>query len=225
MSRPVYRLINLAETRSETSEHAAPANGEETEDVMTKKTEETPAGAQTQTPEPAKATEGGAGAFAAAPATQLTEEVRTELAGVRADRAALAADRQALAAERAAVRLERAEANVDKTLANQLAKKLTPAQAKLARPLLIALAALEAPTLVKLAGADGKPADVPVLDRVIEILSVGQDYSALFGRVAEAVPGEQSATALSAAEQAAGVTAADAARIEAKYPTSFADAN
>lgn len=224
MSRPVYRLINLEETRSETSEHAAPANGEETtEEGMTKKNEETPAGAETKTPETPAAV--APAATPAAPAAQLTEEVRTELAGVRADREALANDRKELATERAKLRLERAEGSVDKMLSTKLDKKLTPAQTKLARPLFVALAALEAPTLVKLAGADGKAIDVPVLDRVIEILSAGQDYSALFGRVAEAAPGEQSATALSAAELAAGMTPEQAARLEAKYPTSFTDAN
>lgn len=224
MSRPVYRLINLEETRSETSEHAAPANGEETtEDDMSKKNEETPAGAETKTPETTAAVTPPA---TAAPATAGTDPEVAELAAkVEGQLAGIQADRQALATQLATLRLERAELAADKTLSTRLDKKLTPAQAKLARPLFIALAALEVPTSVQLAAADGKPVAVPVLERIVEILSAGQDYSALFGRVAEATPGEQSATALSAAEMAAGLTPEEAARIEAKYPTSFTDAN
>lgn len=219
LSRPVHRVITLtSETRSESAEHAAPANGEEkTEDGMTKKNEGTPAGAETTTPDPTPPP--------ATPATtdeptaaQLSAQVESLSAGVAADRAQLATELSRL-------RGERAELNATSLLSTRLEKKLTPAQVKLARPLIVALAAAATAPAVKLAGADGKETEVSILERFVQILEAGPDFGSLFGHLAQGDPGERSSVALSAAEQRAGLTAEEAARIEAKYPSAFNEPN
>lgn len=228
LARPVYRLINLSEdSRTDSAVQAAPAIGEETTEVtMTKKNEETPAGAEPITP-PAPAT---APTTPATPATPAAPEAATAndvaqlSAQVQGEIAKLQADRTTLATQLAAIRLERAEVAADKLLSTKLDKRLTPAQARLARPLMVALLALpdgDGSGAVKLAAGDGKVAPVVIIDRIVEIFEAGPDHSNLFHRVANGDPKEVSTVALSEAEKNAGMTPEEAARLEAKYPSSF----
>jgi hypothetical protein len=233
LERPVYRLITFdSESRTDTAVQAAPATGEETtEESMKTKTEETPAGAEPKTPPatptaPAAPAAPGTPGTPAAPATSdaAATEVAQLSAQVQSEIAKLQGDRATLATQLTAIRLERAEVAADKLLSTKLEKRLTPAQARLARPLLVALLALpegDAQGAVKLASDGGKVVDVPIVDRIVQIFEAGPDHSNLFHRVANGDPKEVSAVALTEAEKQAGMTPEEAARLEAKYPNSF----
>jgi hypothetical protein len=81
---------------------------------------------------------------------------------------------------------QRAELDVDRRLA-QLGARVTPAMAKLARPLLVELLADRNPATVKLQADPAKPAlDVSIAEQVLQILAAGPAVEALTaGRMAD----------------------------------------
>ncbi|HEX5719262.1 MAG TPA: hypothetical protein VF179_24080 [Thermoanaerobaculia bacterium] len=104
---------------------------------------------------------------------------------------------------------QRAELDVDRRLA-QLGARVTPAMAKLARPLLVELLADRTPATVKLQADPAKPAiDVSIADQVLQILSAVPAVEALTaGRMADADP---------AARQPGSLTSEREAELEQKY--------
>jgi hypothetical protein len=125
-----------------------------------------------------------------------TSAGHTELAALRAQ---VAEGAQALSA----LLRQRAELDVDRRLA-QLGARVTPAMAKLAKPLLVELLADRAPATVKLQADPAKPAiEVSIADQVLQILAAVPAVEALTaGRMADAEPVLPSAGALTAERQA-----------------------
>ncbi len=104
---------------------------------------------------------------------------------------------------------QRAELDVDRRLA-QLGARVTPAMAKLARPLLVELLADRTPATVKLQADPAKPAaEVSIADQVLQILAAVPAVEALTaGRMADADP---------AARQPGALTSEREAELEQKY--------
>lgn len=104
---------------------------------------------------------------------------------------------------------QRAELDVDRRLA-QLGARITPAMAKLARPLLVELLADRSPATVKLQADPAKPAaEVSIADQVLQILAAVPAVEALTaGHMADADP---------AARQPGALTPDREAELEQKY--------
>ena len=98
---------------------------------------------------------------------------------------------------------QRAELDVDRRLA-QLGARVTPAMAKLARPLLVELLADRTPATVKLQADPAKPAaEVSIADQVLQILAAVPAVEALTaGRMADADPAARQPGALSSEREA-----------------------
>jgi hypothetical protein len=98
---------------------------------------------------------------------------------------------------------QRAELDVDRRLA-QLGARVTPAMAKLARPLLVELLADRTPAAVKLQTDPAKPAlDVSIADQVLQILAAVPAVEALTaGRMADADPAARQPGALAPEREA-----------------------
>jgi hypothetical protein len=130
------------------------------------------------------------------PDTPTEPAGNAELAALRAQ---VAEGAQALAT----LLRQRAELDVDRRL-TQLGARITPAMAKLARPLLVELLADRHPATVKLQADPAKPAaDVSVADQILQILAAVPAVEALAaGRMAEADPVQPSAGALTAEREA-----------------------
>ena len=92
---------------------------------------------------------------------------------------------------------QRAELDVDRRLA-QLGARITPAMAKLARPLLVELLAERNPATVKLQSDPAKPAsEVSIAEQVLQILAAVPAVEALTaGRLADSDPATRTAGAL-----------------------------
>ncbi len=116
------------------------------------------------------------------PAAATTPPVTTELAALRAQ---VAEGAQALST----LLRQRAELDVDRRLA-LLGARVTPAMAKLARPLLVELLADRTPATVKLQLDPAKPAaDTSIADHILQILAAVPAVEALnAGRLADADP-------------------------------------
>ena len=121
--------------------------------------------------------------------------VEPELAALRAQ---VAEGAQALST----LLRQRAELDVDRRLA-QLGARVTPAMAKLARPLLVELLADRNPATIKLQADPSKPAlearfvEVNIADQVLQILAAVPAVEALTaGRMADADPAAPSTGAL-----------------------------
>jgi hypothetical protein len=104
---------------------------------------------------------------------------------------------------------QRAELDVDRRLA-LLGARVTPAMAKLARPLLVELLADRNPATVKLQADPAKPAlDVSIAEQILQILAAVPAVEALTaGRMADADP---------AARPSGGLTPEREAELEQKY--------
>lgn len=126
----------------------------------------------------------------------------TELAALRAQ---VAEGAQALST----LLRQRAELDVDRRLA-QLGARVTPAMAKLAKPLLVELLAERNPATVKLQADPAKPAvEVSIAEQVLQILAAVPAVEALTaGRMADADP---------AARQTGALTPEREAELEQKY--------
>jgi hypothetical protein len=113
------------------------------------------------------------------PATPAAPSGETELAALRAQ---VAEGAQALAT----LLRQRAELDVDRRLA-QLGARVTPAMAKLAKPLLVELLADRTPATVKLQVDPAKPpAEISIADQVLQILAAVPAVEALTaGRMAD----------------------------------------
>jgi len=98
---------------------------------------------------------------------------------------------------------QRAELDVDRRLA-QLGARVTPAMAKLARPLLVELLADRTPATIKLQSDPAKPpAEVSIADQVLQILAAVPAVEALTaGRMADADPAARQPGALSSEREA-----------------------
>jgi hypothetical protein len=98
---------------------------------------------------------------------------------------------------------QRAELDVDRRL-TLLGARVTPAMAKLARPLLVELLATRTPATVKLQADPAKPAvDVSIAEHILQILAAVPAVEALTaGRLADADPAVRSAGALPAEREA-----------------------
>lgn len=98
---------------------------------------------------------------------------------------------------------QRAELDVDRRLA-QLGARVTPAMAKLAKPLLVELLAERNPATVKLQADPAKPAvEVSIADQVLQILAAVPAVEALTaGRMADADPAPRQPGALSSEREA-----------------------
>jgi hypothetical protein len=98
---------------------------------------------------------------------------------------------------------QRAELDVDRRLA-RLGARVTPAMAKLARPLLVALLAERNPAAVKLQADPTQPAvDVSIADQVLQILAAVPAVEALAaGRMADADPAARPPGALTPEREA-----------------------
>jgi hypothetical protein len=131
-----------------------------------------------------------------------TASGETELAALRAQ---VAEGAQALST----LLRQRAELDVDRRLA-QLGARVTPAMAKLAKPLLVELLADRTPATVKLQADPSKPAaEVSIADQVLQILAAVPAIEALtVGRMADADP---------PARQAGALTSEREAELEQKY--------
>lgn len=116
----------------------------------------------------------------APPAPDSPPAGEAELAALRAQ---VAEGAQALSA----VLRQRAELDVDRRLA-QLGARVTPAMAKLARPLLIELLAERQPATVKLQADPAKPAtEIPIAEQILQILAAVPAVEAMtVGRMADA---------------------------------------
>ena len=92
---------------------------------------------------------------------------------------------------------QRAELDVDRRLA-QLGARVTPAMAKLARPLLVELLADRNPATIKLQADPSKPPiEASIADQILQILAAVPAVEALTaGRMADADPAAPSASAL-----------------------------
>jgi hypothetical protein len=104
---------------------------------------------------------------------------------------------------------QRAELDVDRRLA-QLGARVTPAMAKLAKPLLVELLAERTPATVKLQADPAKPpAEVSIAEQVLQILAAVPAVEALTaGRMADADP---------PARQSGALTPEREAELEQKY--------
>jgi hypothetical protein len=127
----------------------------------------------------------------------------TELAALRAQ---VAEGAQALST----LLRQRAELDVDRRLA-QLGARVTPAMAKLAKPLLVELLADRNPATVKLQADPAKPAvEVSIAEQVLQILAAVPAVEALTaGRMADADP--------AAARPPGALTPEREAELEQKY--------
>ncbi len=98
---------------------------------------------------------------------------------------------------------QRSELDVDRRLA-QLGARVTPAMAKLARPLLVELLADRTPATVRLQADPAKPAaEVSIADQVLQILAAVPAVEALTaGRMADADPAARQPGALSSEREA-----------------------
>ena len=98
---------------------------------------------------------------------------------------------------------QRAELDADRRLA-QLGARVTPAMAKLARPLLIELLADRTPATVRLQADPAKPpAEVSIADQVLQILAAVPAVEALTaGRMADADPAARQPGALAPEREA-----------------------
>jgi hypothetical protein len=98
---------------------------------------------------------------------------------------------------------QRAELDVDRRLA-QLGARVTPAMAKLARPLLVELLAERNPATVKLQADPAKPAaEVSIAEHILQVLAAVPAVEALTaGRLADADPNPRAATALTPEREA-----------------------
>jgi hypothetical protein len=136
------------------------------------------------------------------PAAPAAPSGETELAALRAQ---VAEGAQALST----LLRQRAELDVDRRLA-QLGARVTPAMAKLAKPLLVELLAERTPVTVKLQAEPSKPpAEVSIADQVLQILAAVPAVEALTaGRMADADP---------PARQSGGLTPEREAELEQKY--------
>lgn len=134
-----------------------------------------------------------------------TPSVPTGEAELAALRAQVAEGAQALST----LLRQRAELDVDRRLA-LLGARITPAMAKLARPLLVELLADRNPATVKLQADPAKPAiDVSIAEQVLQILAAVPAVEALTaGRMADADP---------AARPSGGLTPEREAELEQKY--------
>jgi len=103
----------------------------------------------------------------------------------------------------AALLRQNAELDVDRRLA-LLGARLTPAMAKLARPLLVELLADRTPATVKLQLDPSKPAaDTSIADHILQILAAAPAVEALTtGRLADADPAARVAGALTTEREA-----------------------
>ena len=134
------------------------------------------------------------------PRRRTTQPVRpsgeVELAALRAQ---VAEGAQALST----LLRQRAELDVDRRLA-QLGARVTPAMAKLARPLLVELLADRTPATVKLQADPAKPAtEVSIADQVLQILAAVPAVEALTaGRMADADPAARQPGALAPEREA-----------------------
>ena len=130
------------------------------------------------------------------PAGPATPEGHAELAALRAQ---VTEGAQALAT----LLRQRAELEADRRL-TQLGARVTPAMAKLARPLLVELLADRHPATVKLQADPAKPAtDVSIADQIFQILAAVPAVEALTaGRLADADPVLPSVGALTAEREA-----------------------
>jgi hypothetical protein len=139
---------------------------------------------------------------AAPPPDTPTASGEAELAALRAQ---VAEGAQALSA----LLRQRAELDVDRRLA-LLGARVTPAMAKLARPLLVELLAARNPATVRLQADPAKPAaEVSIADQVLQILAAVPAIEALTaGRMADADP---------AARQTGALTPEREAELEQKY--------
>lgn len=120
----------------------------------------------------------------------------TELATLRAQ---VAEGAQALST----LLRQRAELDVDRRLA-QLGARVTPAMAKLAKPLLVELLAERTPATVKLQADPAKPpAEVSIAEQVLQILAAVPAVEALTaGRMADADPAPRQPGALTPEREA-----------------------
>ena len=130
------------------------------------------------------------------PPDTLAPSGEVELAALRAQ---VAEGAQALST----LLRQRAELDVDRRLA-QLGARVTPAMAKLARPLLVELLADRTPATVRLQADPAKPAaDVSIADQVLQILAAVPAVEALTaGRMADADPAARQPGALSSEREA-----------------------
>lgn len=98
---------------------------------------------------------------------------------------------------------QRAELDVDRRLA-QLGARVTPAMAKLAKPLLVELLAERTPATVKLQADPSKPAaEVSIAEQVLQILAAVPAVDALTaGRMADADPAARQPGALAPEREA-----------------------
>jgi len=120
----------------------------------------------------------------------------TELAALRAQ---VAEGAQALST----LLRQRAELDVDRRLA-QLGARVTPAMAKLAKPLLVELLAERSPAMVKLQADPAKPpAEVSIAEQVLQILAAVPAVEALTaGRMADSDPAPRQTGALTPEREA-----------------------
>jgi hypothetical protein len=98
---------------------------------------------------------------------------------------------------------QRAELDVDRRLA-LLGARVTPAMAKLARPLLVELLAERTPATVKLQADPTKPAaDISIAEHLLQVLAAVPPVEALTaGRLADADPAAHSTSSLPAEREA-----------------------
>jgi hypothetical protein len=103
----------------------------------------------------------------------------------------------------AAVLRNNAEAEADRRLA-QLGARITPAMAKLARPLLVELLAEHTPRTVRLQADPSKPAaDVSIAEQILQILAAVPAVEALTtGRLADTDPAPRTNTTLTPEREA-----------------------
>ena len=138
------------------------------------------------------------------PATPPPEPVVTLAATGETELAALKAQVTEGAQALSTLLRQKAELDVDRRLA-LLGARVTPAMAKLARPLLVELLADRTPATVKLQLDPTKPpADTSIADHILQILAAVPAVEALnAGRLADADdPATRSASALSAEREA-----------------------
>jgi len=130
------------------------------------------------------------------PVVTLAATGETELAALRAQ---VAEGAQALST----LLRQRAELDVDRRLA-LLGARVTPAMAKLARPLLVELLADRTPATVKLQLDPSKPpADASIADHILQILAAVPAVEALnAGRLADADPAARTTSALTPEREA-----------------------
>jgi hypothetical protein len=139
------------------------------------------------------------------PATQPDNPSPSGEVELAAPRAQVAEGAQALST----LLRQRAELDVDRRLA-QLGARVTPAMAKLAKPLLVELLAERTPATVKLQADPAKPpAEVSIAEQVLQILAAVPAVEALTaGRMADSEP---------AARQTGALTPEREAELEQKY--------